>query len=232
MRKVEEVEISTDLKALIGHMNEKNMDNIEKLCGIIVKSRDENAKPSKVIKTAKVPIWSKEMSLETFSKQISTWNEVNLDVPEYSRYQDLIESLKMNKEIKGLSAYINDHVIKVCEKREDQEVSKVLDVLSKKYGRSRVEKMEVWIENWFDFKDGDFDDEDDFLFAMKEIGVRKKELKVTDEEMLTMWMLQTVKKRKKMETYEYHILRDVVKKEEGKAMSMRFEETYKELKIE
>ena len=90
MRKVKEVEISTDLKALIGHMNEKNMDNIEKLCGIIVKSRDENAKPSKVIKTAKVPIWSKEMSLETFSKQISTWNEVNLDVPEYSRYQDLI----------------------------------------------------------------------------------------------------------------------------------------------
>ena len=68
------------------------MDNIEKRCGIIVKSRDENAKPSKVIKTAKVPIWSKEMSLETFSKQISTWNEVNLDVPEYSRYQDLIES--------------------------------------------------------------------------------------------------------------------------------------------
>ena len=232
MRKVKEVEISTDLKALIGHMNEKNMDNIEKLCGIIVKSRDENAKPSKVIKTAKVPIWSKEMSLETFSKQISTWNEVNLDVPEYSRYQDLIESLKMNKEIKGLSAYINDHVIKVCEKREDQEVSKVLDVLSKKYGRSRVEKMEVWIENWFDFKDGDFDDEDDFLFAMKEIGVRKKELKVTDEEMLTMWMLWTVKKRKKMETYEYHILRDVVKKEEGEAMSMRFEEKYKELKVE
>ncbi len=99
-------------------------------------------------------------------------------------------------------------------------------------GRSRVEKMEVWIENWFDFKDGDFDDEDDFLFAMKEIGVRKKELKVTDEEMLTMWMLRTVKKRKKMETYEYHILRDVVKKEEGEAMSMRFEEKYKELKVE
>ena len=232
MTKVKEVEISTDLKALIGHMNEKNMDNIEKLCGIIVKSRDENAKPSKVIKTAKVPIWSKEMSLETFSKQISTWNEVNLDVPEYSRYPDWIESLKMNKEIKGLSAYINDHVIKVCEKREDQEVSKVLDVLSKKYGRSRVEKMEVWIENWFDFKDGDFDDEDDFLFAMKEIGVRKKEVKVINEEMFTMWMLRTVKKREKMETYEYHILRDVVKKEEGEAMSMRFEEKYKELKVE
>ena len=62
--------------------------------------------------------------------------------------------------------------------------------------------MEEWLDNWFEFKEGDFDEEDDFFFAMKEIGIRKKELKVTDAEMMTMWMLSVVKKRKKVERDE------------------------------
>ena len=67
---------------------------------------------------------------------------------------------------------------------------------------------------------------------MKEIGIRKKELKVTDAEMMTMWMLKVVKKRKKVETFEHQILRDVIKREEGDVMAANFEEKYKELKIE
>ena len=121
-------------------------------------------------------------------------------MPEYSRYQDLIECLKSNKEIKGLTSYVNDHILKMLEKKEDQAVLKVLDALTKKYGRSRLEKMEAWMDNWFDFKEGEFDDKDDFFFAMKEIGVRKTELKVTYSEMLTMWMLRVVKNKRKWRT--------------------------------
>lgn len=33
--------------------------------------------------------------------------------------------------------------------------------------------MEEWLDNWMEFREGDFDGEDDFFFAMKEIGVRK-----------------------------------------------------------
>ena len=42
------------------------------------------------------------MSLETYTKQLVTWMEINEDVPEYVNYHDLIEELKRNKEIKGL----------------------------------------------------------------------------------------------------------------------------------
>ena len=118
-----------------------------------------------------MPTWSKEMSLETFEKQIQAWSQINEDVPEYSRYQDLVEGLKTNKEVKGLPGYVNDHILKVLEKKEDQTVVKILECLSKKYGRTRLEKMEEWLDNWLEFKEGDFDEEDDFFFAMKEIGI-------------------------------------------------------------
>ena len=49
-------------------------------------------------------------------------------------------------------SYVNDHILKVLEKKEDQAVLKVLDALSKKYGRSRLEKMEVWMDNWFEIQ--------------------------------------------------------------------------------
>ena len=59
-------------------------------------------KLAKLVKPAKVPSWTKDMSLETYSKQISTWTDINEDVPEYVKYHDLIEDLKKNKEIRGL----------------------------------------------------------------------------------------------------------------------------------
>ena len=66
-------------------MNNKSTENTEKLCGILIKNKEENAKqPSKVIKPAKVPAWSKDMSLEVFEKQIKAWIEINSDAPEYS----------------------------------------------------------------------------------------------------------------------------------------------------
>ena len=82
------------------------------------------------------------MSLETFEKEIKAWNEINRDVPEYRRYQDMVEGLKMNKEVKGLSSYVNDHILKVLERKEDQTVIKILDCLGKKFGRLRLEETE------------------------------------------------------------------------------------------
>ena len=70
-----------------------------------------------------------------------------------------------------------------------------------------------------EFREGDFDEEDDFFFAMKEIGIRKNDLKITDQEMMALWMFQ------------HQILREVIKKEAHK-MADIFEEKYKELKIE
>ena len=51
-------------------------------------------------------------------------------VPEYNKYQDMVEGLKTNKDIKGLPDYVNDHVLKVLEK-EDQTGIKIIEGLTK-----------------------------------------------------------------------------------------------------
>ena len=76
------------------------LDGLKKLVDPIVK-RGGDARPttSRVVKPAKIPTWSKEMSMETYVKQIENWEEINADVLENTRYQDFVESLKIKKEI-------------------------------------------------------------------------------------------------------------------------------------
>ena len=57
-------------KMILTEINIKNRENTEKLCRVLTKSNEESAKqPRKVIKPAKVPAWSKEISLENFESK-------------------------------------------------------------------------------------------------------------------------------------------------------------------
>ena len=95
-RELENNVLLDGLQRFMVHMTEVNVDNMDKMCGALLR-KEEGAKPSRVIKPAKVPTWTKELSLETFTKQIETWDAVNDDVPVNNKYQDFVESLKTNK---------------------------------------------------------------------------------------------------------------------------------------
>ena len=82
------------------------VDELEKLMIEVTKGRT-----NKLIKPAKVPSWSKGMQLRAYKKSIEVWMENNKDMPEAAKYQDIIESLKMNKDIEGLAMYIGEHVV-------------------------------------------------------------------------------------------------------------------------
>ena len=56
-------------------------------------------KPKLLTKPAKVPTWTKNLTLETYIKQIQTWSDVLEEIPEHVKYADLVESLTTNKEI-------------------------------------------------------------------------------------------------------------------------------------
>jgi len=78
--------MSTGLKELV----ESNNVNMDKLVKSLVKEEDgsDTTRPrtetrvARVTKPAKVPSWMKKMSLETYVKQLTTWTEINVDVPE------------------------------------------------------------------------------------------------------------------------------------------------------
>ena len=90
-------------------------------------------------------------------------------------------------------------------------MEKVLELLSKEYGRSRTEKVEEAVEDMLKFREDCYEEDDDLIMAMRELNQRRKELKITYDECFSVWMLGKIKRRKKMEGFEIQALRDVVK---------------------
>ena len=117
-------------------------------------------RPTKLTNPAKVPSWTMDMSLETYVKQLTTWQEINEDIPEFARYHELIEELKKNKDIKGLQRFLADHILPVILKKDDQKVGKVITLLNERYGRTRTEKVEEAIEDLFKFRKDQYEDDD------------------------------------------------------------------------
>ena len=84
---------------------------------------------TKLTKPVMVLTRSRGMSLETFMKQLQTWTEINQEIPEFMKFHDFMESLKVNKDIKDLPRYVGEHVLPVLEKRQDQRIKKALELL-------------------------------------------------------------------------------------------------------
>ena len=108
---------------------------------------------TKLTKPVKVPTWSKNMSLETFKKQLQTYTEINEEVPEFMKYYDLMENLKSNMDIKDLPRYVGEHVLPVLEKKQDQTIKKALELLKVRYGRSRTKQIKECVEDVLKFKE-------------------------------------------------------------------------------
>ena len=55
------------------------------------------------------------MTLAVYLKALEAWMEQNKDISEHVRFQDVIESLKMNKEVNGLAKYVGEHILPVSD---------------------------------------------------------------------------------------------------------------------
>ena len=103
------------------------------------------ARPSamaRVVKPAKVSSWTKSISLDTYTKQPKIWHTSNVDVPESTEFQDLMVSLMVNKERKGLERFVSELVLTTLSTPEKQKIKEVIKCLEDKYGRTRQEKLE------------------------------------------------------------------------------------------
>merc|ERR1711867_366891 len=106
------------------------------------------------------------MKLRAYKKSIEVWMENNKDIPEAAKYQEIIESLKINKDIEGLAQYIGEHVIPKLDTIEKHTVIEIAKLLKLKYGRTRTEELEELIEEWIKFNFNEHESEEEYLFAM------------------------------------------------------------------
>ena len=77
--------------------------------------------------------------------------------------------------------YVGEHVLPVLETKIDQTIKKVLEILILKYGQTRVEQIEDFMEDWSNFKDDQYEDDGELLLGMKELNQRRMELKMTED---------------------------------------------------
>ena len=137
----------------------------------------------------------------------------------------------MNKEINRLAKYVGELILSGLDMVEKQKVKEVTELLKRKYGRTRIEELEELMTDWMNFKANEYEDEDEYLFAMEKFIARKEEKKVKDKEWNSIWMMVETKKRKGIENYQLQELRNVVKKN-GDNVMKDFRDKYRELKIE
>ena len=137
-----------DLEEKVG-----NLINLQNQVATAIKAIQKGT-TNKLIKPAKVPVWSKGMQLTPFIKSLEVWMENNKELPDHSKYNEIIESLKLNKEIEGLSLYIGEHVVGKLDTVEKQTVKGLIELLKTKYGRTRQEELEEMMHKWLKFNFG------------------------------------------------------------------------------
>ena len=87
------------------------------------------------------------------------------------------------------------------------------------------------IEDYVKFREDQCEDDNELILAMSELRQRRIDLKMSFEEFDSVWMLEKMKKRRKMESFELQSLRNVVK-EGGDDVVENFKNKFKEIKIE
>ena len=132
-------------------------DLLKTLIGVVEALEDSGGKVTKVVKPANVPVWVEKMDLKTYEKALNIWIEQNKDLSENQRFYEVIESLKMNKEVNGLAEYVVVTILPTLDTVEKQTVKNLWDKLKEKYGRTRLEEVESLVKEWMEFRPDDYD---------------------------------------------------------------------------
>merc|ERR1711895_119442 len=139
---------NTELLKGLQEMTAANQKGLQEMTEAIMNGNRD--RPNKLVKPTKVRSWSKGMKLEVYEKSLQVWMEMNSDLSEAVRYQDVIESLKVNKEIEGLAKYVGEHVIGKLDTIEKQRVKGIIELLVLEFWSSGV--LEFWsfgvLEYW------------------------------------------------------------------------------------
>ena len=67
------------------------------------------------------------------------------------------------------------------DKKPDQTVKQVLELLDPKYSQIRTEKANEVVDDWLNFKEDQYEDDRELILAIKEISQRHKDLKMIED---------------------------------------------------
>ena len=115
---------------------------VEEIKNLVGMMNARESKTAKIVKPAKVPVWTEKMSLKTYEKALEVWLSKNWDMSVNAKFHEVVESLKVNKEVKGLAEYVAVYILPVLDMEGKQTVKEVYGKLKEKYGKTRMEEVE------------------------------------------------------------------------------------------
>ena len=136
------VDINRDLKNKIkniGNMDTmiKIYENQQKIFEKIIDDKSGIKRSFQVTNVKQPPVWKKQTFMD-YKQQVQNWKQHNSG-DDYSKYQDFINELQKNNNIKGLEEYMSTVVIPMT--KNDQTVDAVLKYLEEKYEITEWEKF-------------------------------------------------------------------------------------------
>ena len=167
------------------------------------------AKTSLMIGRTEIPKWIGQ-EFEVWKKEMEKWHE-NDKSSEETKYCNVMESLKKNDKIK-------DYVVNtLAEKTEnDRKVSAILEVMAKKYERTKSERCLALMTEIVNFKvDGGIEKITN-KFARLMAEVKKIDLTANLDYAMTLQFMDRLEKNGKISSDERMRLKDEIETKEGK----------------
>ena len=207
------------------------LDFMEKSSGRL---QNQTPQTTKIVKMSKPPAWTKEMNIKSYETQVLRWNDKEKEISDTEKFHEVLESLKLNNNIKGLNKYVNDEITEICSNADEQNVENILRILKKRYDRSPLENIE---KNWNDLKTMKVENGDDLQDSMRKMIKVTEDVKESIEtggrldQFLATWMFNVLDEGKNLSQYERQELRNEMKTKDENLLK-RFEDKFDTLKVE
>ena len=211
---------------------EKTFEAIEGLA-----NNSRNGRSTQITKAKPPPIWVGQ-SFERYQKVVKSWDKSNQDNPAV-KYQDLLESLKKNKEIKD---YVITVILDKTVEIDDKTVKKVLSLLEEKYDKTTVEKSKEVLKEILEFDMKEDESCEKYWDKFQALVTKCQTEKINEKlyYLLGNMMINKAKDRGKLNEEEKRRLFDTIETEKGSDSVPKDEEEvienlkkeFKKLKIE
>ena len=190
---------------------------------------------TQITKAKPPPIWVGQ-TFERFKVEIVDWSSNNKD-NEYSKYNDLIESLKKNERIKE---YVITVVIDRTANNTLKTVQAVLEVLAEKYAKTKAEKCNDIMEKIISFSTDKSESCEKFLDKFESLmaEVSREKINACLNYVMSLLMIKRAHEGEKITSDEKIRLKEVIecgderKPVDEEDVTARLKKEFRKLKIE
>ena len=125
------------------------------------------------------PSWTENLKYEFYRIQLENWSAKNRN-DDSTKYYEVLESLKKNEKINGLTDYIANIVCEYFKDEKDPSVAKLIEILDKKYLKTDYEKVMEFIDEYDETKEKHETDPAKFFEKFKSLSKQFKDLRLNE----------------------------------------------------